>query len=117
MDQFYLYCRQNGLWPLEVGGRDPEREASFFVPYCPTQNISAGFPPTLLLHGDRDTDVPFQQSVLLAEALAQNQVSHELFTMPGRGHGFDEDMDDRLVEDAFNQVLAFLDKHVKRGQA
>jgi dipeptidyl aminopeptidase/acylaminoacyl peptidase len=53
----------------------------------------------------------------LAEALARNLVSHELVTMRGRGHGFDEDMDDRLVKDAFNQVLAFLDKHVKRGQA
>jgi acetyl esterase/lipase len=116
-DQFYLYCRQNGLWPLEVGGRDPEKGASFFVPYCPTQNISADYPPTLLLHGDRDTDVPYQQSVLLAEALARSQVSHELISMRGRGHGFDDDIDDRLVEDAFNRVLAFLDKHVKRGQA
>jgi dipeptidyl aminopeptidase/acylaminoacyl peptidase len=53
----------------------------------------------------------------LAEALARNQVNHELITMPGRGHGFDDEMDDRLVNDAFNKVLAFLDKHVKSGQA
>ncbi len=25
MDYFYLYCRQNGLWPLEVGGHDPKK--------------------------------------------------------------------------------------------
>jgi hypothetical protein len=34
-DRFYLYCRQNGLWPLEVGGRDLAKEPSFFAPYCP----------------------------------------------------------------------------------
>ncbi len=35
---FYLYCRQQGLWPKEVGGHDPKAEASFFRPYCPIQN-------------------------------------------------------------------------------
>ena len=53
----------------------------------------------------------------MAEALAQNQVSHELVKMRERGHSFDDEMDDRLVQDAFNQVLAFLDKYVKSGQA
>ena len=67
-EHFYLYCRQNGLWPQEVGGRDPEKEPEFFVPYCPVQNVGADYPPTLLLHGTDDTDVPYQQSVLMAQA-------------------------------------------------
>jgi len=115
--KFYLYCRQNGLWPLEIGGHDPEEEPSFFVPYCPIQNITADYPPTLLLHGDRDTDVPYQQSVLMDKELSQHQVRHELITMSGRRHGFDNAMDDRMVKDAFNKVLAFLDKHIKNRQA
>jgi acetyl esterase/lipase len=109
-DMFYLYCRQNGLWPLEVGGRDPEREPGFFVPYCPVKNVDADYPPTLLLHGDCDTDVPYEQSVLMAEALARQGVEHRLITMAGRGHGFDYEMDDPLVKDAFSKVLGFLDR-------
>ena len=116
-DKFYLYCRQNGLWPLEIGGHDPEEEPSFFVPYCPIQNITTDYPPTLLLHGDRDTDVPYQQSVLMDEELSQHQVKHELITMPGREHGFDSEMGDHLVKDTFNRVLAFLDKHIKNELA
>jgi len=115
-DKFYLYCRQNGLWPLEIGGHDPEEEPSFFAPYCPIQNITFDYPPTLLLHGDRDTDVPYQQSVLVDEELSQHKVRHKLITMTGRGHGFDSTMDDRVVKDAFNKVLAFLDKYVKNAQ-
>ncbi len=110
--RLYLYCRQNGLWPLAVGGRDPFKEPSFFAPYCPTQNISPDYPPTLLLHGDCDTDVPYQQSVLMAEKLSHHRVRHELITMTGRGHGFDREMDDPLVKEAFEKALAFLEEHL-----
>ena len=110
-DKFYLYCRQNGLWPQEVSGHDPEKEPAFFVQYCPLQNVTPHYPPTLLLHGDRDTDVPYRQSVLMAEALSHNNVKHELITMAGLGHGFDRDMDNSTVSDAFTRVLAFLNRH------
>ncbi|NIP23449.1 MAG: alpha/beta hydrolase [Phycisphaerae bacterium] len=110
-ENFYLYCRQNGLWPKEVSGHDPEKEPDFFVPYCPVRNVEASYPPTLLLHGNRDTDVPYQQSVLMAEALARNHVEHALITMEGQDHGFDRDMDNPTVRDAFARVLVFLDRH------
>jgi acetyl esterase/lipase len=116
-EKFYLFCRQNGLWPKEVSGHDPDKEPAFFVPYCPVRNVSANYPPTLLLHGDLDNDVPYQQSVLMAEALASNNVKHELITMEGLGHGFDGKMDNPAVRDAFAKVLAFLDKHTKIKEA
>ena len=37
-------------------------------------------------------------------------IEHELITMAGRGHGFDYEMDDPLVEDALTTVLGFLDR-------
>ena len=108
----YLYCRQQGLWPLAVGGVDPAAEPSFFTPYCPVQHVAPDYPPTLLLHGDVDTDVPYAQSVLMAAALSQHRVRHELVTMAGLGHGFDGQMDDAPVKEAFDRVLAFLDEHL-----
>ena len=116
-DNLYLYCRQNGLWPQEVGGYDPTEKPAFFVQYCPLPNVTSDHPPTLLLHGTQDTDVPYQQSVLMKEAFARNNVEHELITMEGRGHGFDAEMDDPTVKAAFNKVLTFLDLHTKTRNA
>ena len=116
-EKFYLYCRQNGLWPQEVSGHDPDREPAFFVQYCPVRNVTAETPPTLLLHGDRDTDVPYQQSVLMAEALSRHNIEHELITMEGLGHGFDSEMDDPAVRDAFARVMAFLGMHTNTRDA
>ncbi len=110
--KLYLYLRQNGLWPREVGGRDPEKEPEFFIPYCPLQNVTADYPPTILFHGDDDTDVPHAQSVLMAEELSRHDVEHEFITMKGMGHGFDERMDDPAVKDAFVKILAFLERHM-----
>jgi acetyl esterase/lipase len=110
--RFYLYCRQQGLWPKEVAGYDPQTEPDAFRPYCPVQNVTADYPPTLLLHGDRDTDVPYELSVMMAGALAQAGVEHELITIPNGGHGFDGS-DHPAAADAFERVLAFLDAHLR----
>jgi len=110
--RFYLYCRQQGLWPREVAGHDPETEPEAFVPFCPVRNVSADYPPTLLLHGTDDTDVPYAQSVMMAEALARAGVEHEFITLRGGGHGFDGDAQDPEVARTFERVLHFLKKHL-----
>jgi dipeptidyl aminopeptidase/acylaminoacyl peptidase len=83
----YLYCRQNGLWPKVVTGHDPATEPEWFRPYCPVQNVTREYPPTLLLHGDKDTDVPYQQSELMDKALTAKGVEHVFILNPGAGHG------------------------------
>ena len=110
---FYLYCRQHGLWPKEVTGHDPDREPKVFDPWCPIRNVTKEFPPTLLLHGDQDTDVPYEQSVLMARKLEEYHVDHNLVTMGNRGHGFDREMQEPAVAAAFDGVLAFLKKYLQ----
>ena len=58
---FYLYSRQQGSWPYLVSGHR-ETQAAWFESYEPLRNITESFPPTILLHGEADTDVPFTQS-------------------------------------------------------
>jgi len=111
--KFYLYCRQQGLWPQEVVGHDPDREPKLFDPFCPLRNVTKDYPPTLLLHGDKDTDVPFEQSVIMAKELERNGVQHELISMSGRGHGFDANMEDPEIAATFEHVLKFLDQWMK----
>jgi len=111
--RFYLYCRQHGLWPKEVTGHDPDMEPAAFDPFCPVRNVTSDYPPTLLLHGDMDTDVPYGQSVMMADKLAQVGIEHKLITISGRGHGFDGlGIKDPTVANALDQVLAFLKRHV-----
>src|SRR5262249_45203312 len=69
--RFYLYCRQNGLWPREVAGHDPDAEPRAFDRFCPLRNVSRQYPPTLLVHGTEDSDVPHEQSVLMDREFAR----------------------------------------------
>lgn len=108
--RFYLYLRQNGLWTREVTGFDPETERAKLDPYCPVRNVTSGYPPTMLVHGTEDTDVPYELSAAVAKELARNKVVHELVTVPGAGHGLSGG-DKKLVEAAHAKALAFL-----RGQ-
>lgn len=110
--RFYLYCRQQGLWPRAVGGHDPEREPEAFAPYCPIRNVTPEYPPTLLLHGDRDTDVPYQQSEMMAAALEKAGVEHELVIVRDGPHVFDAEPDRPEVAHALASVRAFLQQHV-----
>jgi len=110
---FYLYCRQNGLWPQEVVGHDPAKEPRQFDRFCPVRNVTKDYPPTLLLHGDNDTDVPHQQSVSMAAELKRAGVVHELISIKGGGHGFDgRGMQDAGVSAAFDKIEMFLKKHL-----
>lgn len=87
--RFYLWCRQTGNWPKEIMGLDPKTDNAAFTPYCPERNVTREYPPTLLLHGSADTDVPYERSVDMAKKLAAAGVDHDFITIEGGPHGFD----------------------------
>jgi acetyl esterase/lipase len=110
--RLYLYSRQQGCWPQLVAGLDPMRQRQALLGYCPVQHVTANHPPTLLLHGDADTDVPYAQSQIMASALATAGAPHRLLTIANGEHVFDARAEDPTVQEAFAQVLAFLAEHV-----
>ncbi len=76
--------------------------------------VNPDYPPTLLLHGEKDNDVPFEQSVLMAKSLEKNNVVYEFIRNADWGHVFDgKGLKDPLVKEAFEQILVFLADHVK----
>lgn len=111
--KLYLYCRQQGLWPKVVTGHDPEAEPRAFDPFCPERNVTRGYPPTLLIHGTKDTDVPYELSARMAKALAAKGVAHQFITIPDGGHGFDR-RQTNLAAGAYRQVVEFLNQHRER---
>jgi acetyl esterase/lipase len=110
--RFYLYCRQQGTWPQEVAGYDPDTAPEKLRPFLPLRNVTKDYPPAFFLHGDEDTDVPFSESEQMARELKQHGVSYEFFRMPQGRHGFDAAMDDPRVGAAFDQVIQFLRKRL-----
>jgi acetyl esterase/lipase len=104
---FYQFCRQQGLWPKAVSGWDPRSERDKFAPYMPVANVSPEYPPTLLIHGDKDTDVPYEQSVLMADEFKKHQVEHRLITLAGAEHGL-AGADAKARDDAYRAAIEFL---------
>ncbi len=58
------------------------------VDYSPIVHVSPDDPPTLLIHGDKDTLVPLSNSQRIHEAFQQNKVRSEIIVIEGAGHGF-----------------------------
>jgi acetyl esterase/lipase len=110
---FYLYLRQNGLWTKEVSGFDPATERRKLDPYCPVRQVAKDYPPTLLVHGTEDTDVPYEESANMAKELARLKVPHELITVRGAGHGL-AGGDKNQVAEAHRRALDFIRKHLKK---
>jgi acetyl esterase/lipase len=123
---FYNYCRQNGLWAKEVAGLDPATEPEKLNHFCPVQHVTKDYPPTLLLHGDRDRDVPFEESERMAAALKRHGVPHRLIRMQHYDHLFDvfpdgwpakgppTELKDPKVLAAYDEVMVFLSRHLGR---
>jgi acetyl esterase/lipase len=110
--KYYLYLRQNGLWTKEVTGFDPATEMKKLDPYCPVRNITAEYPPTMLVHGTEDTDVPYDLSVAMDRELTRQKVVHELVTVRGAGHGLSGG-EKKLVSWAQARSVEFIQSHLK----
>lgn len=108
---FYQYCRQHGLWPWAVSGWNPWREPEKFTPFMPLRNVTPAFPPTFLLHGQSDTDVPHEQSALFAAELERHGVEHRFVSVPGAEHGL-RGHDPQQLENIYASAGEYLLRHL-----
>jgi acetyl esterase/lipase len=109
-NDLYYYGRQSGVWPRLISNHDPTIEAEWFKRYCPIKNINSNYPPALLLHGDKDLDVPFIESVLMDKELELKKINHKFIKMINYGHGFDyhDGLKNPDVYKVFKEVIVFL---------
>jgi dipeptidyl aminopeptidase/acylaminoacyl peptidase len=78
----------------------------------PIANVSADYPPTLLIHGRLDTDVPHDQSVLMAAELGKQDVEHGLLSIDGAEHCL-AGAEQTAIDDAFRETASFLRRHLQ----
>ncbi len=107
----YLCYRQNGTWPQEVSGFDAATIAEKIAPFEPVRNVTSDYPPTLLIHGTKDTDVPFEESTMMAQQFEQHGVPYVLKTIEDAEHGL-VGGDPQQIADAYEAMRAFIARHL-----
>jgi dipeptidyl aminopeptidase/acylaminoacyl peptidase len=78
----------------------------------PVLNVTKDYPPTLLIHGTADTDVPYEQSLMMAEQFKKHSVPHELITIVGGEHGFGGG-DPEAIKQAYQRAFQFVDTRMR----
>ena len=91
-----------------VGGPLAEKQ-DLVAKANPITYVSKNAPPFLIIHGNADNTVPFNQSELLVAALKQAGADVTLEVVKGGGHGFNPEQTRRLNP----LVENFFDKHLK----
>ena len=108
----YSYYRQNGTWLQEVSGFDLGTIAEKIASFEPVGNVTPKYPPTLLIHGTNDTDVPYEESKMMAEQLEKNGVPFVLKTIENGEHGF-RGGDPTQIEAAYPTMREFITRNLE----
>jgi len=77
----------------------------------PINHLSADSPPTLIIHGDKNTLVPIQQAQIMVEKLEQAGVEAKLVVKPGAQHGWPDSSKEAAL------IVDWFDTHLKKGPA
>ncbi|MGF7181877.1 prolyl oligopeptidase family serine peptidase [Tunturiibacter psychrotolerans] len=108
---FLQYTNRNSKirWETKMGGT-PEEKPAVYRKANVLPDVESIKTPLLILHGEKDPQVPPQESAEFAEALKKAGKTYLYFTYPNEGHGFQQ-RDHR--KDSYEKQLAFLDKYLK----
>ena len=112
---------------LTPPGREPPPGVVAAQPYLkeftaasPLAHVARSSPPVLLLHGDADTEVPFQQAVAMEAALRAVNVPTRLVRLSGGGHGATFPIDGRPngtphpeLPNALDEMVRWLNQYLK----
>ena len=76
----------------------------------PVHHVTSDDAPLLLIHGDADEEVPFQQATLMEEAARKAGVAVRLVRIPGGTHG---DLRKTDAPDYFREMVKWHDQHLR----
>jgi acetyl esterase/lipase len=79
----------------------------------PITYVTPGDPPFLIVHGDKDDTVPYNQSELLNAALKTAGVNVQFITVKGGGHGGWNEKTQPTNSEVTDLVVKFFDKILK----
>src|SRR5688572_15504174 len=98
-------------------GRPPQPDAAtarLYKEASPIAHVSPDDPPMLLMHGDKDDSVPFNQSEKMEAALRAAGVAVKVLRVPGGGHG-PTFANSPNPPDYMGEMVAWLDRYLPPG--
>ncbi len=75
----------------------------------PINFVSGKMPPTLIIHGDADKLVPYQQAEIFVEKCAEHKAPAMLITREGKGHGWEG------IEKDMSILAGWFDKYLREA--
>lgn len=106
----YLYMRQQGEWLKYTTDFESHTHIEELKSYSPLYLVDESYPPTLLLHGNEDEEVPYDQSLQMQAILNEKNVKNDFVIIEGGKHSFDKLMFRTEVKEAFQKVIIFLNE-------
>jgi acetyl esterase/lipase len=100
-----------GMLESYLGGT-PATVPARYERNSPVNHVRPGLPPTLILHGERDSVVPVAQATDLAARLTTAGVPNELVLLPASEHSFDALFGGFANQIARPVISGFLATHV-----
>jgi len=97
-------------WMKQIG--DPGHDAARITATSPMLHVDQIRAPILLIHGDADEIVPYQQSKDMKKALDKAGHATRLITLEGAGHSGWSDEDERMV---MTEIGEFVKGHIGPG--
>ncbi len=94
------------------GASPGSAEHKTFRSASPVTHVSADDAPMLLMHGDADETVPFEQSELMDAALRQAEVQVVLLRIAGAGHGVNFEGATN-PPDYLSEMVRWFDRHLR----
>lgn len=101
-------------WVNAIG--DPNSDRDMLERYSAARNIDRIRIPLLIIHGEEDQTVPFEQSEIMARGLRRAGIEVNLIRLDGMDHYFTPDQEDHW-RTALGESLAFFNRHIGPGVA
>lgn len=101
-------------WTDTMG--DLSRDHDMMVAHSAAQNAARVTMPLLLIHGDEDFTVPYEQSQIMQRAMQRAGHPVRLVTLPGAHHYYTPDQGEAW-RTAFTESLAFIQQNIGAGVA
>ena len=90
--------------------RKTSEEYKTYLEASPLHHVTSDDAPLLLIHGDAEDVIPFQQAELMQEAVKKAGIVVKLLRIPGGTH---VDLQTKNAPDYLGEMVRWLDRHLK----
>ncbi len=97
------------MYAQKLVGPKVKESAKILAAYSALNHIKKGTAPTIIVHGDEDPLVPYDQSVIYEKALKDGGIDCEFITVPGGKH----DKSTAYTPEVLEKIEAFYAKYLK----